>query len=309
MYIPYFRGKQEELLAIHERSETIREDGEIVPLIEPVNERFADVMRNVGRYKEAGIDLVVIENPGVGDLEDDIRGIHDELFEAYSDYDGLEAGYIVSNETSLDNIRRSIDRNQSRGLVLVYRHDFPDRDELLDAVRTGNVTKHIFIESQTSEAYRNSFSDLTRILIRDGFERQRRNADYPDQSFFSEVHLHYRNRGFEGFGDFLIVGDHYFEGGGQAHAVAIHMVSVDEDGQLITKHFVSDRTETPQDVQGKYLEALDKLMAEGNRDDVLSSTEAYDEFQEHHEADRYRGLGYIKRLSMMHHLEVIAGQV
>lgn len=306
MYFPYFRGKQFELLTIYERSDIITDVGNIVPVVEPVNENFADLRRNIERYQEDSAPVILIENPGVGDLIGETERLHGEILSDFDDYDQLEVGVLVHANSSVDDINDCVERNPDRDVSVIHRHPIDERTDLIDLCRnTDNIARHIFVEGETGEAYRRAFEEFQRVLLEDGFQRQPRNADYPEESFFSDLHLRYGELDYEGFGDFLIVGDHYFARGGPAHAVAIHLISVGEDGQLITKHFVSDRTESPRDRGGKYLEALRKLVDEAEDDKVLGGTRAYTEFRQHLEEKQFRGLGYVKKLSMMHHLEVV----
>src|SRR3546814_16744241 len=87
---------------------------------------------------------------------------------------------------------------------------------------------NVFVEDHAKLLYRKHFDQSTRILVRDGFKRQR-NADYPAMEEFSDLHVTYGDHGMAGFGDFLIVGDVYSEGGGTAYAVAIHLTFIDPD--------------------------------------------------------------------------------
>ena len=100
---------------------------------------------------------------------------------------------------------------------------------------------NVFVEDHATLLYRKYFEQSTRILVRDGFKR-RRNADYPAMEEFSDLHVTYGDLGMAGFGDFLIVGDVYSEGGGPAYAVAIHLTFIDpdKDDVMYVYHFVSD---------------------------------------------------------------------
>jgi hypothetical protein len=113
----------------------------------------------------------------------------------------------------------------------------------------------------------------------------------------------------DGFGDFLIVGDDYSESGGPAYAIAIHLTFIDpdQDDAMRIYHFISNRQDTPQDPAGKFAEALDKMIATLNQPGsrVLETT-AVKEFRELHKRGHFPGLGYIKKLSMNHHIETLA---
>ena len=109
-----------------------------------------------------------------------------------------------------------------------------------------------------------------------------------------------------GFGDFSIVGDQYSIGG-PAYAVAIHLTYLNEEKDMYVRHFISDRNESPSNPGGKFKEALNKLILEINEDDSsMFHSSACDEFIALYNREHYPGLGYSKKLSMQHHLELIA---
>lgn len=72
-------------------------------------------------------------------------------------------------------------------------------------------------------------------------------------------------------------------------------------------HFVSERQDTPTDPAGKFAEALAKMMKTLNspKSKVLE-TEAVKEFRTLHKQGHFPGLGYVKKLSMNHHIETLA---
>lgn len=59
-----------------------------------------------------------------------------------------------------------------------------------------------------------------------------KNADYPPIEEFSDLHITFGEEGMDGFGDFLIVGDDYTEGGGPAYAVAIHLTFLESKKKM-----------------------------------------------------------------------------
>jgi hypothetical protein len=113
-----------------------------------------------------------------------------------------------------------------------------------------------------------------------------------------------------GFGDFLIVGDVYSEGGGPAYAVAIHLtyIDADDDDVMYVYHFVSTTNDTPTDPAGKFGQALQKLIDKlDTGHSKLFETSAIKEFRDLHAKKHFPGLGYVKKLSMKHHIETLAG--
>jgi hypothetical protein len=112
-----------------------------------------------------------------------------------------------------------------------------------------------------------------------------------------------------GFGDFLIVGDEYSEEGGPAYAVAIHLTFIDpdRDDAMYIYHFKSQRQDTPQDPAGKFAEALERMMRVLDKpNSKVLETGAVKEFRALYKQKHFPGLGYVKKLSMNHHIETLA---
>ena len=179
----------------------------------------------------------------------------------------------------------------------------------LDTLET--ICSHIFLEVKCGKLYQRKFADngIDCILIRDGFEN-RRNSDHPEKEFFSDLHILYHDEHMNGFGDCLIVGDEYSDSGGPAYTVAIHLtyIDTDQDKAMFVRHFLSDRQDTPIDPGGKFIEALDKLITFLNEPSgkMVYKSSAIKEYRELHTRQHYPGLGYVKKLSMKHHIETMA---
>jgi hypothetical protein len=72
-------------------------------------------------------------------------------------------------------------------------------------------------------------------------------------------------------------------------------------------HFKSKRTDTPKDPAGKFAEALAAMMKVLNDPKPkVHETDAVKEFRALHEQGHFPGLGYVKKLSMSHHIETMA---
>lgn len=189
-------------------------------------------------------------------------------------------------------------------------HDgFSDGKGLADLIETTtpNITSHIFMH-HSSTLYRKHFKDTNRILVEDGF-RPRINREYPLSEPFSELYLTYEEVGCDGFGDYLIVGKDFKDGGGPAGAVTIHLTYTDPvaDDAIAINHFVSDQVDVLDDVATKFSESLQKLVDEvESEQSLIHRTDAVAEFLELHNKEHYPGLGYTKKLSMQHHIELMA---
>ena len=272
MYFPYFRGKQYELIAIRESAELLALSG-FVPIIEPVKESFNSL-----------------------------------FFEDLQEHRTISVGVSLREDVALQDAVNLVEAHEGRKITFVHA-GFSQGRELAERLsqHEGDF-RHVFIDEHCGKLYQRHFRTAERILLRDGFQR-RTNREYPSTEFFSDLHITYEDENVGGFGDFLIVGDDYSESGGPAYAVAIHLTYIDSqrDDEMHVHHFVSNRQDTPTDPAGKFGEALAKLVTEVNRPGTeVEKTEAVESFIELSARAHYPGLGSVKKLSMLHHIQTLA---
>lgn len=307
MYFPYFRGKQFELLTVRENAELIAE-AQFVPIIEPVKESLNGLKRALDALHGTGASAVLILNPHHGHYSADSSAIHALFREELQEHDAVSAGIALTESGTLPGTLALLEEYEARQVTLVHAGFSQGRQLARRLTDFENVARHIFVEEYCGKLYQRHFRPQERVLLRDGFVR-RRNRDYPPEEFFSDLHAVYEDEGMRGFGDFLIVGDDYSEEGGPAYAVAIHLsfVDPDRDGEMRVFHFLSERQDTPTDPAGKFAESLLKLVAEIEKPGThLLLTSAVEAFLDLHRRGHYPGLGYVKKLSMQHHLETMA---
>lgn len=307
MYYPYLRGKQFELITIREMSALLAEKG-FVPVIEPVRESLGSLKKTLSAVCEADGQAILIVNPCHGDHKEDGASISGLLQEDFSEADHISAGILLRNDMTIDEVMACYAQHTDHNPVLVHT-GFTAPKELAAALESKIAGfTNVFIEDHAKMLYRKHFGQGRRILVRDGFKRQR-NADYPPIEEFSDLHVTYSELGMTGFGDFLIAGDVYSESGGPAYAVAIHLTFIDpdKDDVMYIYHFVSNTNDTPTDPAGKFAQALEKLIAKlDSGTSQIHETEAIKEFRTLHAKGHFPGLGYIKKLSMKHHIETLA---
>lgn len=307
MYYPYFRGKQFELIAIRETAELLKSSG-FVPIIEPVREVLSGLDRALKAICEAKGKAIVIVNPDHGDHAEDGAGITSFLKNGFLDKEGITAGILLKEGMNLGSALDYYEKHKDHKPVFVHA-GFTEAKALAEKLDADlGQTQHVFFEKHCGKLYRKHFKGSTRILLRDGFQR-RRNADHPAIEEFSDLHVTYEEEDMDGFGDFLIVGDDYSEGGGPAYAIAIHLTFIDsdKDNVMYIYHFVSTTKDTPTDPAGKFGQALAKLIAKlDSGNSKLIETEAIQEFRDLHAKGHFPGLGHVKKLSMKHHIETLA---
>lgn len=310
MYHPYFRGKQYELITIRELAPLLKTAG-FRPIVEPVKEGLgkgpSGLEKALRAVAESEGRAIVVVNPHHGDLSGTVALT--EMLNNTLSLPGISAGILLEPSMTLDAALAYHKRYISDTPVFIHA-GFTDAKGL--AEKLGNSMKdqsHIFLPQNSSKLYQKHFKDAYRVLLRDGFERRKRNMDYPPLEPFSDLHATFADEGMDGFGDFLIVGDDYSDSGGPAYAVAIHLTFIDpdQDDSMRIYHFKSQQRDTPQDPAGKFREALAAMIktidAPGSR---VLETNAVKEFRALHEQGHFPGLGYVKKLSMKHHIETLA---
>lgn len=308
MYYPYFRGKQFELITIREMATLMAASG-FVPIIEPVREALKGLERALTEICSAKGQAIVIVNPFHGDHAEDGGNITALLENGFLRESGVMAGVLLRNDMDIHDALDCYEKHKAHSPTFIHA-GFTEAKLL--AEKLGHMladTNHIFFEKHCHKLYRKHFKGAAkRVLLRDGFER-RRNADHPAVELFSDLHVTYEEEDMDGFGDFLIVGDDYSEGGGPAYAVAIHLtfINPDEDEVMYIYHFVSTTKDTPTDPAGKFAQALGKLIKklDGGSSHLFESS-AIRELRELHKKGHFPGLGSVKKLSMNHHIETLA---
>ena len=261
MYHPYFRGKQFELITMREMAPLMAASG-FVPIIEPVREALKGLERALTEICNAEGTAIVIVNPFHGDHAEDGVSISALLGRTFLDRGGITAGILLQNDMDSGDALACYEKHKAHSPTFIHA-GFTEAKALAEKLGDALAdTRHVFFERHCHKLYRKHFKGAAeRVLLRDGFER-RRNADHPAVELFSDLHVTYDEEDMDGFGDFLIVGDDYTEGGGPAYAVAIHLTFIDpdKDDVMYVYHFVSTTKDTPTDPAGKFAQALDKAL-------------------------------------------------
>jgi len=295
------RGKKHELEVLKSLSTSIVDKAIVTPIIEPVNRNLEDLKRAKGKFQEEQMPYMLIFNPQVGDLHSDQTSLnlYQSSFEELLTSQAIPA--FVINE-SLDFSSNLIEKyNNDKPVALIHYGEYsaPNNIDFDDAY-------HLFIQGRTSEEYERSFINGEKIIIQDGFIKRRRNVDYPEEEFFSDIQLTYTEKGYSGFGDYLMIGEEHVSGGRSPYAVTIHLTFPIQDSKIKIKHFVSDTvTPSASDAAPKYLEALKKLIFFGKNKPSVNFTSGFNDFVNSYNNNHYPGLGKAKEFSMKHHIELM----
>lgn len=311
MYFPYLRGKQFELIALRELCSLFPDKlNKISPVIEPVKSS-STLNTTLGELANRNINFNIIINPKVGDLKNQPELITEIISSSIpNDHTNYQIAVIIHPKT-VRNIVALIDFLNGleliyNGITLIHTTEISNQNiELLN--RELNIIYNLIDSSKTSRRYYREFEASTLVSLDDYFEDQVRNADYLDrESDFSDEYKFYKQDGYVGFSDFLTIGKNYSESGFLPRAVAIHLSYIDND-KIKVKHFVSDSNEDVSDIGGKFSEAINKLVLwcdENNLD-----TAAINIFRDLQQRGHFPGLGTLKKLSIMNHIELVINNI
>lgn len=304
MYLPYLRGRQFELLALRELLEKKLIGTKIIPIIEPIKPT-STLIKTLKLYTVNQRSLAIIMNPRVGKFSAEVRKMRDTNKDnniIKSLYDSMNQENAIKAYIMTEKIAEKIKSKEDNNKFIIINDNRDTLDYYLDVY---NEECPMFTLIPDDRIFRRSVEN-GRVLFSDRFKKKERNVDYikKGDEFFSDDHLFFMEEGYKGFSDYSVVGQEFNDSGFAPLAVAIHIVYFDNKKNLRIKHFVSDSNEDISDPAGKFGEALEKLVF-WVRDNEIPLTEALKEFNELYYTGKYPGLGTVKKLSIMHHIELI----
>ncbi len=306
MYFPYLRGKQFELIVLREISEFAVDNSQLSPIIEPVKETTVTLIKSLQSLIQNNQNFNLIINPIVGSIkhpDEILRIIRDEI----GDYDNFQPSVVINETVSILSLTEVIEENALSNLSVICNGLPKSEEEFFRFLAESDIKYVILNEAINSKRFvRNVRKQIDRkISLSNPFKLLRRNVDYRDtvDEFFSDEHLFFDEDGYQGFADYLTIGDEYTDSGFLPYAVAIHLTYMNDDDEFWIRHFVSDSNEDTTDVAGKFGEALEKLIDFINAREIDSF--ACQEFRKLHSDGSYPGLGVPKKLSLKHHMELV----
>lgn len=311
MYYPYLRAKQYELNALREFSVQHQGQTSIMPILEPVKQQSSALKVALDEMLDNRMKFALILNPKDGDFKHPT--VH---FDVWLDNEKLKIhndGWIpafIYSRRYADEITSLASKYNLSNAMIIFRTciDVDDTDawNIINNPAFGYVVNSF--GSTISRRLRRQLKDTGRRIIRldDCFKSKLRNADYADEEdeFFTEEPFFYdTEEQLDGYSDYTSLPSNYVEGGMLPYALAIHLTYKRNEEQLYVHHFVSDSNETNSNIHGKFREAARKVapfFKDRKQTDAVQELIARAD-----ESDGYPGLGYLKKLSVKNHLELI----
>ncbi len=310
MYFPYLRGKQNELLALRECAGKLSKSGKIVPIIEPVTKSFSAILRCINTLCEQNADYIVVYNSPSGDIGKSPVLMNQLIEDIKTNTQSQHFAFILSSSTKASELRSFLKDIGERKYSFIHSSAYPDAESLFDLSAAPNFGHHIFISSNVSRAYKKQFIDFSRVNIRGSFRTVNKNSEYsdPDHEFFTDDHLTYIDDGFSGFGDYTTLPEKFKSGGFQPYTAALHLThEVNGTLDIWVRHFLSKAYEYPTSDQAALIHEALPAMIEfiTEHKGYFSFSESVKEIIKIHKEGRSTNLGYMKKLAIKHHIELL----
>ncbi len=250
--------------------------------------------------------FVFVTNPQCGDFVGKEDHLYSNLVRdgSLGEYEEYIPALHVCRETSYREVER-FNANYGSSLRAVIYASEPTSTKVREWCSSDTaIYHHIILDGVVPASFSRGIPDARKVVVYDHFKKQTRNADYPETELFTDKNVS-AGGGSTGWGDFSIVGDNYSESGGPAYAVTVHHVHQSEENDaLYINHYISDRQDTTADTSGKIMEAVTKLV-DHLPDLMPNETGACHTYRRMVESGNAHSLGFLKKLAIMHHLELM----
>lgn len=310
MYYPYLRAKQYELKALREFSVENSEQNIITPILEPVKQQPNALNVAIDDMLDNNLKFALILNPHDGDFKHPTVRFnawlgHEKLME---DKDAWIPAFIYS-ERNFNEISSIISKYELRNVMIIFRNCMDIDDSNAWSIVNNESVNYIvnYFGSNILRRLRKKLNETGKNIIRldDCFKSRSRNADYALEvdEFFSEEPFYYDSESdLDGYSDYTTLPSEYTEGGMLPYALVIHL--------SYKKTKINYMFIILFQIQMKliviFVENLEKLQKIAPFYVDKYRTKAVEEIIEKAEdPNGYPGLGYLKKLSIKNHLELI----
>lgn len=305
MYFPFVYGRQSEFLALRAMLKDHRSLDALVPVIEPVKRKSADLIRCIESFGKADETLAVILTPDKHELKakDAAKDWRKEVIKVVKEHSSILPTFRCVASTTLVQVTAFLNAFEGREVALAYSSPSLTDVELKTLAAHASIRFHIVLNEKMTATEQKVLPAAKRVDIRDYFNKLDRNSDYDGTELFTDRHKTFEP-GWAGFGDYASIGSAFAPGGGKPAAVAAHAIYKHKSGNVWIEHFVSD--DTDKDVGStdeKFLQAARKLVkAAKTRPNEFGTNFALDTYAKHVASKHYPGLGANKVLQLEHHI-------
>lgn len=303
MYYPFLRAKKHELLALLAIPSNVFDT--VLPIVEPVT-MSTQALSSYRNLANAGRPFILITNPAHGGVKpDEVQRLL--VREALREHSGLVLAYLIEKNFSMDAAKAFLAENLNHKKAFVFRATPRPAEvtNLVNELRSHSEVEYLVFDERRLHTSRAFDWHPRRVILNDGFDRKEKNADYEADSPFPTYIDDIAKMGFAGFGDYLIIGDHFREGGGIGYVVTLHLTA-SEGPEIVVHHFSSDSDSEVRGLpQAKFQEACRKLVTSPIAR-ALPRTTGLEQYLEWDQEAHFPGLGLPKQASMQHHIEMMS---
>jgi len=300
MYFPVIRGKQFDVLALRHVAAALAATDNVRPIVEPVRDQW----NNLTAIADAGVSIAVVVNPQDGNYSPLRQGGAPEAVPpsgvALYAHPNVTKAMIIAEATSAADVAAFVAATPDRRVFLV---ESVPRNRTPDPLAVALASNPDFYAIRRS-AVPAPPNAAVNVDIQDHFNRADTNVNYPFDEFFTTRHMTIAgDPSFDHFGDYLVQGEDYNDGGGgRARNVALHHVymSGPMQSELRVRHYVSAQH---PDIGTMWQDALTQLVADLPNLSALSplnETATYDEYRALLATGNYPGLGKMKEYAFRH---------
>ena len=315
MYYPYFFSNQYEIETVFQLKSQI-DEGLITPIIEPYK-RSPVITTILSKIVQSGSRFIFIVNPyqkrtQPKDQEDISIYVQSFLEQKFKQ---IIFGIYI-NKDNIDFCNEFINNN-SESQIAIFHRDIEDLDikKVLILANSSNVSYNFFYGEATKYTYHKQFNVRgEKIVLEDPFKKQAKNSIYKehaDEKFY-DLHSRYRELGYDGFGDYLTIGDtpSDLSSPNQPSTVVIHYTYPDgiEHENIRIKRFFGDLNKEYEKIGDAILKSMKEAESfiNGHVSSDCQPCEACLEMvKKANEHKPYTMLGELKKFSMLHHINMI----
>lgn len=311
MYLPYLRGKGEEVRAVQAVAARIAGKRKVRPLFEPAAKNARPLLAAALQLEGSGVPYVIIENPSVGDWAARHAEVRRDIVAPACGYGpACRPALVIRAGVTPAQVRAFLRHYAGRPTVLVHVTSYQAGAQLRNVIAAApNVEHQLFLEPAVGAGYRVAVGGADSGILEDKFARRANNAAYAARAdeLFTTEHTAHVLAGRACFSDFTVVGNHYrVKGGFGALAVALHLTYARPNGEVWVRHFVSHRTPTVVNTEAKTLEVLDAAVQFANSiAPALNFSSVIPEWRAALATTTAPSLGWLKRQTIRHHLELM----
>lgn len=307
MYFPYLRGKQFELIALRELAAVINPD-KVIPLIEPWKKNTKGLEKALIELAKKRVRVQLIVNSNCGELANEVFGLV-TLIDRLSGagVDTIIPAFLVRDEEDYCLIRKvTADRGYRKsGYALIHLDHVYTTAELSTFAKE---TACLFSTIQVNRVFalQRKYRPVPSAFLYNPFTRRPKWNKFlfeADEEFSSD-YMYYRQEGYDAFGDYLTLREEFTELDILPGTAVIHFTyKVDGDEAIRIRHFTWDCDDDTLGFGGDFYKGLSQLV--GFADARGIDSVAVRRFRDYHDRKAFPGFGVIKKLSIMHHIELV----